>query len=221
METRARYALIGLFMLAVILASFAFVYWLENKGGFGQRDIYRVRFEGSVSGLGRRLGGAVQRHPRRRGDRVLARADQPQDVMATIAVERGTPVRGDTEVSLESQGLTGGAAIALSGGTSDLRLPARKTARRQCSPAPDPGRGLDPGRARRLSTNEFKCPRRNPNRCNSAIKNIDTFAGALARNSDKVDGIWWDRNALPAPRRQPNMAGLRSRRRNRFSRKAR
>ena len=37
METRARYALIGLFMLAVILASFAFVYWLENKGGFGKR----------------------------------------------------------------------------------------------------------------------------------------------------------------------------------------
>ena len=37
METRARYALIGAFMLAVIAASFAFVYWLENKGGFGQR----------------------------------------------------------------------------------------------------------------------------------------------------------------------------------------
>ena len=32
METRARYTLIGLFMLAVILASFAFVYWLENTG---------------------------------------------------------------------------------------------------------------------------------------------------------------------------------------------
>ena len=51
METRARYALIGLFMLAVILASFAFVYWLENKGGFGKQDIYQVRFQGSVSGL--------------------------------------------------------------------------------------------------------------------------------------------------------------------------
>ena len=51
METRARYALIGLFMLAVIAASFAFVYWLENKGGFGERDYYRLRFQGSVSGL--------------------------------------------------------------------------------------------------------------------------------------------------------------------------
>jgi phospholipid/cholesterol/gamma-HCH transport system substrate-binding protein len=51
METRSRYALIGLFMLAVILASFAFVYWLENKGGFGQREVYQIRFQGSVSGL--------------------------------------------------------------------------------------------------------------------------------------------------------------------------
>ena len=51
METRARYALIGLFMLLVIGASFAFVYWLENKGGFGERETYRVQFESSVSGL--------------------------------------------------------------------------------------------------------------------------------------------------------------------------
>ena len=51
METRARYALIGAFMFAVILASFAFVYWLENTGGFGERDAYRLRFDSSVSGL--------------------------------------------------------------------------------------------------------------------------------------------------------------------------
>ena len=49
METRARYALIGAFMLAVIAASFAFVYWLENKGGFGQRAYYQLRFDSSVS----------------------------------------------------------------------------------------------------------------------------------------------------------------------------
>ncbi len=51
METRARYALIGLFMLAVIIASFGFVYWLENKGGFTQQEVYQIKFQGSVSGL--------------------------------------------------------------------------------------------------------------------------------------------------------------------------
>ena len=51
METRARYALIGLFTVAVVLAGFAFVYWIQNAGGLGQRSAYRVRFDGSVSGL--------------------------------------------------------------------------------------------------------------------------------------------------------------------------
>ena len=51
METRARYALIGLFTVAVVLAGFAFVYWIENAGGLGQRTAYRVRFDGTVSGL--------------------------------------------------------------------------------------------------------------------------------------------------------------------------
>src|SRR6516225_6601652 len=51
METRARYALIGLFLLAVIIVSFAFVYWLENKGGFGERTAYQIHFGGSTSGL--------------------------------------------------------------------------------------------------------------------------------------------------------------------------
>ena len=51
METRAPYALIGLFVLAVIGAVFGFVYWLHNSGGLGERAVYRVRFENTVSGL--------------------------------------------------------------------------------------------------------------------------------------------------------------------------
>ena len=78
METRARYALIGAFMLAVIAASFAFVYWLENKGGFGERAYYRLRFENSVSGLqagsavlfnGIRVGEVTELAPRPRSSR--------------------------------------------------------------------------------------------------------------------------------------------------------
>jgi len=35
MEIRARYALIGAFVLAVILGAFGFVYWLHNIGVWG------------------------------------------------------------------------------------------------------------------------------------------------------------------------------------------
>ena len=51
METRAPYALIGLFVLAAIGAVFGFVYWLNNSGGLSERAVYRVRFENTVSGL--------------------------------------------------------------------------------------------------------------------------------------------------------------------------
>ena len=132
METRARYALIGAFMLAVILAIFAFIYWLENKGGFGERDIYQVRFQGSVSGLS--VGSAVLFNGLRVGEvtGLSLSVERPQDAVATIGVVHNTPVRDDTEVTIETQGLTGGAAIALSGGTSS---------------SPLPGSGLGPGRA--------------------------------------------------------------------------
>ncbi|HKQ55038.1 MAG TPA: MlaD family protein, partial [Methyloceanibacter sp.] len=124
METRARYALIGLFMLAVIAASFAFVYWLENKGGFAERETYKVKFQGSVSGL--LIGSAVLFNGIRVGEvtDLSLYTDAPQDVVATIAVSRGTPIRADTGVNIETQGLTGGAAIALSGGASTAPLMA-------------------------------------------------------------------------------------------------
>jgi phospholipid/cholesterol/gamma-HCH transport system substrate-binding protein len=50
-ETRARYVQVGAFTLAVLLASFVFVYWLNSATGLGSRSLYMVRFEGSVSGL--------------------------------------------------------------------------------------------------------------------------------------------------------------------------
>src|ERR1041384_7892925 len=102
METRARYALIGLFMLAVIGASFAFVYWLENKGGFGDRTAYQVRFGGSVSGL--LVGSSVLFNGIRVGEVTGLSIDpeHPLEVVATIAVDPRTPIRSDTLVGIEA-----------------------------------------------------------------------------------------------------------------------
>ena len=51
MEIRARYVLIGSFVLAFALGIFSFVFWIKNTGGLGQRTSYQVRFEQPVSGL--------------------------------------------------------------------------------------------------------------------------------------------------------------------------
>lgn len=189
METRARYALIGLFMLAVILASFGFVYWLENKGGFGEREIYQVRFQGSVSGLS--TGSAVLFNGLRVGEvtGLSLSPDRPQDVVATIAVVRGVPVRDDTGVTIETQGLTGGAAIALRGGTSSTPLPMSEGgAPPTLLAAPQAGQDWTQS-ARDAFQRVDEVLAENSEALHSAIENIDTFSDALARNSGKVDGI--------------------------------
>jgi phospholipid/cholesterol/gamma-HCH transport system substrate-binding protein len=189
METRARYALIGLFMLAVIAASFGFVYWLENKGGFAQRETYQVKFQGSVSGL--LVGSAVLFNGIRVGEvtGLGLNPDSPQDVIATIAVDRGTPVRTDTQVGIETQGLTGGAAVSLRGGTASSPLATGEGGMPPILIAP-PQAGQDWTQAARDAFRHVdQILAENSEALHSAITNIDTFSDALARNSDKVDGI--------------------------------
>jgi phospholipid/cholesterol/gamma-HCH transport system substrate-binding protein len=185
METRARYALIGLFMLAVIGASFAFVYWLENKGGFGERTAYQVRFGGSVSGL--LVGSSVLFNGIRVGEVTGLGIDpeHPQEVVATIAVDPRTPIRSDTLVGIETQGLTGGAAVTLRGGSGTAEA------------VPPQGMLTAPAQAGQDWTQAARDAfqrvddvlAENADALHSTIENIDKFADALARNSDKVDSI--------------------------------
>jgi phospholipid/cholesterol/gamma-HCH transport system substrate-binding protein len=67
--------------------------------------------------------------------------ERPDQVIATIGVDSQTPVRSDTRVGIESQGLTGGAAVTLNGA---IRKPARRR-RRRSTPVliADPGAGQD------------------------------------------------------------------------------
>src|SRR5436305_5998557 len=116
METRAPFVVVGGFVLAAIVAVFGFVYWLHNSGGLGPRTAYHVRFDGPVPGL--LIGAGVLFNGIRVGevtDLGLA-SGNPRRVNATISVASMTPVRADTRVGLEFQGLTGVPVIALEGG---------------------------------------------------------------------------------------------------------
>lgn len=116
METRANYALIGLFTLIAIFAGFAFVYWIGGRDAGVRRDRIAVIFSGSVSGLLR--GGSVNFNGVRVGEVTDIRLmpEDPRRVVATIEVDQSTPVKADTRARLEFQGLTGVASIALVGG---------------------------------------------------------------------------------------------------------
>lgn len=119
MENRANFALVGLFTLAVLAGAFGFVYWFSRAGDAGDRRAYRVVFVGSVSGLSK---GSVVRFNGLRVGEVSTIEIMPSDpgkVMATIMVDRQTPIKTDTKARLEYQGLTGVASVQLTGGAGD------------------------------------------------------------------------------------------------------
>ena len=184
METRAPYSLIGAFVLAVIAAVFGFVYWLNNVGGLGQRTVYHVRFENAVSGL--LTGAAVLFNGIRVGEVTELRLspDDPRQVMATIAVVPSTPVRADTQAGLEFQGLTGVPVISLQGGSPGA--PAQPG----LVLVADPASGESMTQAARQALHRVDTVlSENAQPLHDTIANINTFAAALARNSEKVDGI--------------------------------
>jgi phospholipid/cholesterol/gamma-HCH transport system substrate-binding protein len=189
METRARYALIGAFMLAVIAASFAFVYWLENKGGFGQRAYYQLRFDSSVSGL--QEGSAVLFNGIRVGEvtGLALDPDHPDQVVATVGVVSGTPVRSDTKVGIESQGLTGGAAVTLTGGDSSSPPVTAENGQLPLLSA-EPGAGQDwQSLGREVLRQLDNILTDNADNLHSAIANFNTFTDVLAKNSDRIDSL--------------------------------
>jgi phospholipid/cholesterol/gamma-HCH transport system substrate-binding protein len=126
METRAHFVAIGAFTLAVVAGAFLFVLWMAGYGGADNLARYRVVFQGSVSGLAR--GGTVLFNGLRVGEvkSVDFLRDDPGRVAAEIEVDSRVPVRADTKARLELQGLTGGSAVALTGGAPDAKpLPTR------------------------------------------------------------------------------------------------
>ena len=117
METRANFVLIGAFTLAVIAGIFALAFWFTKAGDATARRSYEVHFNGSVSGLSR--GGLVLFNGLHVGEvsEVDFVADDPSRVVATIQVQSRVPIKVDTKARLELQGLTGAAALALTGGS--------------------------------------------------------------------------------------------------------
>ena len=119
MEFNARYILTGLFAVVVVIAMFFFVWWLDNKSGFGERANYQVRFTVPISGLN--AGSDVLFNGIKVGevDKIQLDAGNPGALIATISVAAITPVHADTTVGIDYQGLTGAANVLLTGGSAD------------------------------------------------------------------------------------------------------
>lgn len=189
METRAPYVLTGAFVLVVIGAVFGFVYWLNHASGFTAKAYYRVRFQHSVSGM--LPGAAVLFNGIRVGEVTGLELEpaNPQHIIATIAVASGTPVRTDTKAGIDFQGLTGVAVVTLEGGE-----PAAPKLLGSAGEPPtidaDPAAWQTVTQAGRSVLQRLdSLLAENAGTVKSALANINNFSDALARNSDRIDGI--------------------------------
>ena len=118
METRANYVLIGAFTLAAVVGAFLFVMWIAGYGSSGGHRTYQVVFNGSVAGLS--TGANVSFNGIKIGEvthLTFSRSD-PHQVVADIDVNSEAPIDRNTKARLETQGLTGGAVVALLGGAN-------------------------------------------------------------------------------------------------------
>jgi phospholipid/cholesterol/gamma-HCH transport system substrate-binding protein len=189
METRARYVLIGTFVLTAIAGVFGFVYWLHSSGGLTSRSSYLVRFERSVSGL--QAGSAVLFNGMRVGEVTALNVEpsNPRQVLATVVVDRTTPVRADTQVDIEVQGLMGSPSVALFGGSADASPVESRNGEIPVLVA-NPTAGQDMMQAARATLKNLDAILvDNADPLKSAIANINQFFGTLARNSQRFDDI--------------------------------
>jgi phospholipid/cholesterol/gamma-HCH transport system substrate-binding protein len=191
METRANYALIGIFTLAVIAAAFGFLIWFSGIEKPGGRKTYKIVFTGSITGLSNNGVVLFNGVPVGAVTKIALLPQDPSRVYALVEVDGNVPVRADTKARLESTGFTGVASVALTGGATDS--------------APLPTSPQEPGvivadrsdfqdlveTARRLAiqasdfiTKTTHLIDENSASITASMKNVEKFSNALAANTD-------------------------------------
>jgi phospholipid/cholesterol/gamma-HCH transport system substrate-binding protein len=126
-DTKVNYAVVGVFVLVLVTLFIAGVLWLAaGSGNIKDYGLYMSVINESVAGLVvnapvKYMGvdvGKVQK--------IQLDPANPQEVQLLFAIEKGTPIREDTEAVLITQGLTGIAYVELSGSTPGSHLLAAK-----------------------------------------------------------------------------------------------
>ena len=119
MEPKVNYILVGSFMAFLGAAVLVGILWLGKTDYRGSYDRYEAYMKESVAGL------SVDSTVKYRGvdvgrvKTVALNPDNPEEVLLTLDIIRGTPIKTDTIAVLETQGLTGLATINLTGGSRD------------------------------------------------------------------------------------------------------
>jgi phospholipid/cholesterol/gamma-HCH transport system substrate-binding protein len=175
--------MIGSTTMAVIAVAFVGVLGFRKIHAIQQQGPLRIVFEGSASGLHK--GGSVNFDGVQVGEIKSLKLDNPRKVVAFVMVDNSAPIRKDTIVGLEFQGLTGVAAISLTGGAATA------------PPVPLDEDGVPILTADLSETESIRDSLHNVDRLlvgnQSTIKdgllNFETYTASLASKAEAIDSI--------------------------------
>src|SRR5471030_536352 len=118
METKANYVAVGAVVLACVIGLVVTIMWLAGVQYAQEYSYYQANFKGPVTGLGK---GTVTRYNGIDVGRIadlIFDPNDPQSVIITLQVQPNLNIREDSVASIDSQGLTGGTFVEISGGTA-------------------------------------------------------------------------------------------------------
>jgi phospholipid/cholesterol/gamma-HCH transport system substrate-binding protein len=122
METKANYVAVGAFVLICVIGLVVALLWLAGAQYTQEYAYYQAHFKGPVTGLGK---GTITRYNGIDVGRIKDLQfdpNDPQSVIVTLEVQPNLGIREDSIASIDSQGLTGGVYVEISGGTHSSPL---------------------------------------------------------------------------------------------------
>ena len=130
METKANYVAVGAFVMACVIGLVVTILWLAGVQYSQEYAYYQAYFKGPVTGLGK---GTVTRYNGIEVGRITDLQFDPSDpqrVIVTMQVQPNLNIREDSVASIDSQGLTGGSFVEITGGTARSPLLVAKEGER-------------------------------------------------------------------------------------------
>ena len=180
---KASNLMIGSTTLAVIAAAFIGLLGFQKIHEIRQRSPLRIVFEGSLSGLHK--GGSVNFDGVQVGQIMSLKLESPRKIVAMVMVDNSAPIRKDTVVGLEAQGLTGISAISLVGGAA------------AAAPVPLDEDGVPILTADLSETESIRDSLHNVDRIlvgnqstvKTTLQNFETYTASLANKGEAIDSI--------------------------------
>jgi phospholipid/cholesterol/gamma-HCH transport system substrate-binding protein len=180
---RASNLVIGSTALVVTAAAVIGLLGFRKVHSLRQQGPLRIVFEGAADGLHK--GGSVNFDGVQVGEVMSLKLDSPRRIVVLARVDNSAPIRKDTIVGLEFQGLTGLAAISLTGGAA------------AAPPVPLDADGIPTLTADLTEIQSVRDNLHNVDRflvsnqatLKNTLRNFETDTASLATKSEAIDGM--------------------------------